>query len=264
MNVLDKKFVENKKENKGVLITYFPIGEVGFDAVEMAQMYHENGTDVLEIGFPIPDPHLDGKVVSDSMARILAAGFTKEDFFSEIRRIHESVPDIVLEVFTYAKLFDQLTVEDFVNRCEDAGVDAVLVADASKELRKELDEEVSDNLINLRFLRNDFSDEDLNDLRKNGKGYVLLQAAPGTTGARKELKTDLEEKLKTVKETFPHLNICPGFGISNEEHCSQIMSWGADGVIIGSLVANSVWKNGLEETGKLIKRLKASLVRPNR
>lgn len=66
-------------------------------------------------------------------------------------------------------------------------------------------------------------------------------------------------KVEGLKKHLPNTWICPGFSIPTENHCKSIMSMGKDGVIIGSLVVDTIYKHKLAETGKLLKRLKSSL-----
>ncbi|MDE7062372.1 MAG: tryptophan synthase subunit alpha, partial [Lachnospiraceae bacterium] len=73
MNRLDRHFRRQRELGKGVLITYFPIGEPKYDTLELAETYIENGSDLFEIGLPVPDPFADGKAVSDSMKRVREA-----------------------------------------------------------------------------------------------------------------------------------------------------------------------------------------------
>lgn len=260
MNNMDQRFATLRKEGKGALIAYFPLGEPRIDPLEMAKMYFDNGVDILEIGFPVADPFLDGRVVADSMARILGSGFEVEWFFEQINEIHNKIPGISLEIFGYAQLFDKVNRESFCRYCRQSKTDAVLIADADKQLQRSLDAELPQNIYNLRFMPYDFTEENILDAAANAEGYLLYQAVTGATGAREKLDKGLEEKVRCLKSKIYNVPICPGFGISTPKHCAEIMKMGADGVIIGSLVVDSIIKDGLGKTGQLLRTMKNSLI----
>lgn len=260
MNLLDKKFEYAKSRDEGVLIAYFPLGEPGFDPVEMAETYYQNGVDVLEIAYPVADPFVDGAVVAGSMHRILEAGFFTPDwYFEQLERIKAAVPDVSLEVFGYSQMFNSIKKDEFYGLCKKSGVDSILIADLDGQSRSKMDRDLPEDIYNLRFMPFHYSQNDLEDADKHAKGYIFLQATDGVTGARESLDERLGLKVEELKKRLPKTRICPGFGISTENHCKSIMSMGGDGVIIGSLVVDTVYKHKLAETGKLLKRLKDSL-----
>lgn len=260
MNNMDLRFATLKKEGKGALIAYFPLGEPGINSLEMAKTYFDNGVDILEIGFPVANPFSDGRVVTDSMARILGSGFEVEWFFEQINEINNKIPEISLEIFGYTQLFDKVSRENFCRYCQQSKTDAILITDADKQLQRNLDVELPQNIYNLRFMPYDYTKEDVLDAAANAKGFVFYQAVTGATGTREKLDKELEEKVKYLKSEINNIPICPGFGISTPKHCTDIMKMGAEGVIIGSLVVDSIIKDGLKKTGQLLRTLKNSLI----
>lgn len=259
MNLLDKRFKELKEKNEGALIAYFPLGEVGFNTIELARTYIENGVDILEIGFPVESPYLDGKIVSDSMQRILNSGFEVQRFFDEIKKIRREFKEQPLEVFAYTSVFEQIQAEDFFALCEDSGVDSVLFVGADNTEMRALSSAVPSSIYNLWFVPYNYSVDHINEVKDAAKGYIFLQATDGVTGARNELESGLKEKIQETKKILKEIPICPGFGVSNADHCKQIKEMGADGVIIGSSLLKFLVTNSLEETGEFIKKLKSGL-----
>ena len=169
------------------------------------------------------------------------------------------MPEVSLEVFGYSQLFQSVKKEDFYDLCKKSGVDSVLIADSDHRLRHEMDQELPKDIYNLRFMPFHYKENDLEDAERNAKGYIFLQATGGVTGTRESLDERLGFKVDELKRRLPECRICPGFGIYTEAHCKSIMAMGGDGVIIGSLVVDSIYKHKLQETGKLLKRLKTSL-----
>lgn len=259
MNCIDKKFEELKKKDERALIGYFPLGDVGLDCVTLAKTYIENGVDVLEIGYPVKNPYLDGSTVADSMHRILNNGFTTEGFFDQIKRIRAVYNDHPLIVMGYKQIFDDIAMKDFFQLCVDSKVDGVLIADASFPEWEEIDQVIPDSLYDLRFIPFQYTKEHMDIVATNVKGYIFLQAVDGATGMRENLDEKLEEKIQGLKNVNQSIPICPGFGISNAKHCKQVREINGDGLIIGSAFVNSVTNQSLEETGAFIRELKAAL-----
>lgn len=259
MNKLDNKFKKLRQENRGALIAYFPIGEPGIDALKMADVYVANGVDVLEIGLPVKNPYLDGKVIGESMERIRESGFTVEKAFEIIKEIYIKHNDIALEIMCYKQIFEEINIETFTELCNNSFIDAVLVADAAINDQEYIKTFLGEDIHCLSFLPFNTDKEYLSYLSENSKGFVFLQATDGATGARKTLTPGLINKIETAKTFIKSTPICVGFGISDEKQCASVKNMGADGVIIGSAVVSSMKLEGIDKCGELLRRCKQNL-----
>ena len=259
MNKLDNRFKALKKENKGALIVYFPMGEPGIDMLELADNYVNSGVDVLEIGLPVKDPYLDGKTISDSMERIIESGFKPERAFEVIKEIHKRHPDTALEIMCYKQIFDEIFIEKFADLCHSSFIDAVLVADADFTEQEYIKVFLGKDVHCLSFLPFQPEQKYLDYLTIYSKGFVFLQAINGGTGARAELDPELGDKIRTAKKLINNTPICAGFGISSAKHCSQVKAMGADGVIIGSEAVIKLKSLGIEKCAAFLKECKESL-----
>ena len=260
MNLIDLKFERLKTKGEGALIAYFPLGEIGFDTMDMAKTYIENGVDILEIGFPVRNPYFDGEVISNSMARILSKGFDVYWYFNEIRKIRNEFKTQPIEVFGYNQIFDQIEMKDFLVLCERSGVDSILIAGTDSGGMKKLDDSVPASIYNLKFVPYNYTEDHIEEAKATAKGYIFLQATDGVTGARDEVDSRLEEKINDLKQKFVNIPICPGFGISSSSHCKLIRKMKGDGVIVGSYLVSHLITHSLQDTGELIKKLKSSLI----
>lgn len=259
-NSLVEKFNTLKSRREGALITYFPMGDGGIDPVRLARLFIECGVDVLEVGYPVKNPYLDGKVIAESMGRALAAPGGARDFFENLSLVHEAFPDTPLEVFTYAEAISQLGMKEFTEQCCSHGADAILLAGSDALLQQAVDACVPPGLINIRFMPYRHSSEDVAAVREKAEGFVFLQATDGGTGMRGEIDPNIGKKLSRLKRDLPDVPICPGFGISVAEHCRTYRDMGADGVIVGSAVVNMLQSASLADTGAFLSRLKRQLV----
>jgi len=82
-----------------------------------------------------------------------------------------------------------------------------------------------------------------------------MVSVAGVTGARKTLSGDLKSKIKQIK-SFTKKPVVVGFGISTAKQVRQMISYGADGVVVGSALIKSIMqsKNG-QRLGNLKKLL---------
>jgi len=259
MNLIDVKFEKLKAQGEGALICYFPLGEIGFDTLDLARTYVENGVDILEIGFPVRNPYLDGNVIANSMARILKKGFDAYWYFTEVQKIRNEFRDQPIELFCYRQIFDQMEENDFVALCEESKIDAILIADADRMELTTLDDLLPAAIYNLRFVPYNYTGDHIRDAAVSARGYIFLQATEGATGARDEVDAGLEGKIHDLKRKIGNIPICPGFGISSPAHCRQIKRMKGDGVIVGSRLVSNLITHPLRETGELIRKLKFSL-----
>jgi tryptophan synthase alpha chain len=223
-NRLDPLLASGRK----LLIGYFPACDPLVPATTI-DVYSRCGVDVLEIGIQAANPLMDGEVVTSSMARSLGRG-ELEDAGEAIGRIRARRLDVATLVFAY--------YNEFSRRPPPAawdGIDGLLGLPAA--------EGVSDGAIRAsaggngvriaEFVPFAFGPSDLERAR-NAQAYVMLQAAPGRTGARDALDPGCAERIRRLRGEGVTAGIVLGFGISRPEHAAQAVAMGADGVVVGS------------------------------
>ena len=236
-NVFDTMMSKNEK----ILVSYFPSGDtIVEDTVLWAGKFYENGTTVLEMGFPYENPYLDGQVVVDSMARSMSRKDLKE-ILEDVKKIREAYPNAIIQGMTYVEVVLKYGYETFAKMMADADIDALLVANANFEQRAELDKALSVyDIDNLRFVPYHINEKIVEDLKKNASGYIYLQAVDGQTGSRAEITDQIEQNIKALRAAGITVPLIPGFGISTVEHIKKYLSMGSDGVIVGSAIIKNI------------------------
>jgi tryptophan synthase alpha chain len=256
---LQDMFRTLREDRSGAMITYFPIG-VGFDSVELADIFEDCGVDVLEIGLPTRNPYLDGATVANAMSQALEAGFTVEKCFDEIARIRAKYPRKPLEVFTYSEVVADLGVDRFLKLCKDSGVDSALIGGAPPAWLYDEATSFPENFDLLGLSPFDFGDEFAREMAAAPlSGYVFFQATPGVTGKRESVEPELANRISALREHLGDLPICAGFGISNAGHVRDMRAAGADGVIVGSLALEWLSTGTVAEFSDRMLALKAAL-----
>jgi tryptophan synthase alpha chain len=107
------------------LVASFPSWEA---SLEVGKGLVDGGAAYLEVQFPFSDPTADGPHIQVACDEALAAGFTQERGFAlvEALRAHTGVP---IAVMSYANPIFQNGVDRFVQRCRDAGANAIIAPD---------------------------------------------------------------------------------------------------------------------------------------
>ena len=248
MNRMEKIFGENIKNGRGSLVLYFPIGDpILGDDVAWAGKYFDNGCDVLEIGLPYENPIFDGPTVASSMDRALEV-VDLEEVFRRIKMIRDAYPDNILQIMTYYENIEKYGLEEFAKKAYECGADGVLAPNIPPEVMPELDKALEQyGLFNIRFAPYTMTEEALEDLKANAKGYIFQQAVNGATGAQKEIDPAVKDKIQFIKDQGVTTPVFAGFGVSGAEHIRQHLERGADGCIVGSATISHIQAGDGEE-----------------
>lgn len=84
-------------------------------------------------------------------------------------------------------------------------------------------------------------------IAKLSGGFIYLVSVIGTTGIRKKLAAGLKGKIRELK-SITKKPVCVGFGISSPKQAKEVLSYGANGVVIGSALVKELGtgkKNGI-------------------
>ena len=243
----------------GALTTYFPLGIKKYDPVELAKIYEDAGVDVIEIGIPVTNPHLDGKLVRETMEEALSVHTDLNWYLDQINRIHKTCKKLTLDAFSYKEVYKTIGMRSYVKMLNEAGADCMMVPDITEE--EKIDHYIThkDTFPLLEFLPFDAEDAYVEEQGKIPfRGFILQQATAGKTGMREKLEPNLEKVVQRAKKTFSQ-PVYVGFGISKPEHTEAIMRMGADGVVIGSRVVDYVVNHSEDELSKMLQEYKQTL-----
>ena len=212
----------------------------------------ENGADAIEFGIPFSDPIADGKAIQEASNRALAGGMTPKKAVAAIAKLRKAGVNVPIVAMTYYNIIYSAGTAQFLRSLSEAGADGLIVPDVPLEESEELRREC--NAAGLDFvslITPNCSDERLSRIAAGAGGFLYAVSVLGTTGARENVDSRALELVKRAKRFG--LPVCAGFGISKPEHAEEFALAGADGVIVGSEIANIYSKhiNGKEiETGK--------------
>ena len=234
--------IENAFQGQKAFIPFVTGGDPTLDITEqLLYAMEEAGADLIEIGIPFSDPIAEGVVIQEANERALKAGFTADKLFDMIRRARQrvTVPMVFLTylnpIYTYGK-------EKFMKRCEECGIDGIIVPDMPFEEKRELSDVCEKYGVDIISLIAPTSNERIRMIAGEAKGYIYCVSSLGVTGVRNEIKTDIAGMVKLVRETT-EVPCAVGFGISTPEQARKMAEL-SDGAIVGSAIVKIIAEHG--------------------
>ena len=239
MNRINQLFSNRKKD---ILSIYFCAGYPTLEGtVETIKTLEKNGVQMIEIGIPFSDPIAEGPVIQEANIRALSKGMTTDQVFEiviEVRK-HSNIP---LCLMTYLNPVFHYGYDEFFKKCQETGVDGIIIPDCPYEESKEVSDICYKYDVDLISMIAPTSKERTLEIAAQAKGFIYLVSSMGVTGMRSNIVTDIEgivESIKTVTDT----PVAVGFGINSP---AQVKHFGniADGVIVGSAIVNLIKEHG--------------------
>ena len=126
---MTNRITEKLQQDKKLLSIYFTAGYPELnDTVGIIEGLEKNGVDMIEIGLPFSDPLADGPTIQESSTAALKNGMTTEVLFDQLKDIRKTV-SIPLIIMGYFNPMLQYGVEAFCKRCEEIGIDGLIIPD---------------------------------------------------------------------------------------------------------------------------------------
>lgn len=238
-NKISKAFDNN---NKKAFIAFITAGDPDADTtvsciLEMARA----GADLIEVGIPFSDPTAEGVVIQEANIRSLSNGMTTDGAFEIVRRVRETC-DIPICFMTYANPVFHYGYDTFFAKCEELGVDGIIVPDMPYEEKAEMEGPANAHGVEVISMIAPTSESRIQMIAKQAKGFIYVVSSMGVTGVRSEIKTDISSIVKSIKEVTD-VPCAIGFGISKPEQAANMASI-ADGAIVGSAIVRIVAEHG--------------------
>ena len=256
MNKLEKNFAGLRKQKKKAFIVFITAGDpTEKRTIELARVLAESGADVIELGLPFSDPLADGPTIQKAGERALSGGMNTDRYFSLTARIGREL-DVPLVCLTYYNIILQYGLEKFAQSCRKNGVSGVIVPDLPVEEAGPFLSSCRKSKVNLIFLVSETTTGGrMEKILSKASGFVYAVAILGTTGARDRVSGKLRGLIRRVKSKT-RLPVAVGFGISRPEHAREVLSYGADAVIVGSAIVKKI-EGSLKEERKMLSRVRS-------
>lgn len=242
-------------KQQGAFVPFVTIGDPSPElSLQIMQTLVESGADALELGIPFSDPLADGPTIQGANIRALESKTTPSICFDLIAKIRAQHPDLPIGLLMYANLVFAGGIESFYQRCAEAGVDSVLIADVPTNESAEFVAAAEKHGVHPIFIAPPTaSNETLKSVSDLGGGYTYLLSRSGVTGAETKANMPVTALLERLN-TFDAPPALLGFGISQPEQVQEAIQAGAAGAISGSAVVKII-ESHLEQPEKMLSQL---------
>lgn len=233
MNRINKIFQE---KSKGLLSLYFCAGHPTIESTcDIIKTLEQKGIDFIEVGIPFSDPMADGPVIQDASTKALRNGMTLEKLFSQLKPLRKEGVKLPLILMGYMNPIYHMGYEPFFRRCEEVGVDGVIIPDLPFSDYMDEVKPIADkhDIRVIMLITPETSEERIRFIDENTDGFIYMVSSAATTGAQKEFdkaKQDYFERINKMNLKHPRMI---GFGISNRQTLASAQQ-NAAGAIIGS------------------------------
>lgn len=253
MNRIQQKLQEDKK----LLSIYCTAGypEVK-DTITIIQNLEKSGVDMIEIGMPFSDPLADGPTIQQSSTTALKNGMNTHLLFEQLHDIRKTV-SLPLILMGYFNPVLQYGVEAFCKKCQEVGIDGLILPDLPLEVYQEAYESCFKHydLLHSFLITPQTSEKRIRAIDKASDGFIYMVSSASTTGAKAEFgaaQTTYFNRVAAMHLNNPQI---VGFGISNAATFAQATQT-AKGAIMGSAFIKHITQHGVDSIGEFIQKIR--------
>jgi len=233
-------FNELKGRGEKAFIPFLMSGDPNLEMTKKLVLTAEkSGADIIELGMPYATPLADGPTIRKASQRSLIHNTNLLDIFELVKEIRKE-SNIPLILMGYYNTVFSFGIERFVLRCEEVGVDGVIIPDLPLGEDKEL-REYSNKLEVISLITTLTKEARIKEIAQSSSGFIYAVSRPGVTGAREELSLEIKEVVEQLK-SLTDTPVAVGFGISNSKQSAEVGEF-ADGVIVGSAIIKRIENN---------------------
>ena len=237
---ISKVFKNLRLNKRSAFIPYITAGDPN---IELSQMILESlplgGADIIEIGMPFSDPMADGPSIQESSLRSLNNGHDMNKTFEMIERFRIKDKQTPIVLMGYFNPILQFGVKSFINRCQEVGVDGLIVVDLPIEHSDEICIPAQKSGIDfINFITPTTNKERLKQILNVSSGFLYFVSIAGITGTKAPDNKIIEELIKNVKQDTD-LPIGVGFGIKSSSQVEEISIF-SDAIVVGSAIVNEI------------------------
>ncbi|MEX2513674.1 MAG: tryptophan synthase subunit alpha [Cyclobacteriaceae bacterium] len=236
MNRIDHLF-HTKKEN--ILSIYFTAGFPKLeDTLDIMEAIESAGADIIEIGVPYSDPIADGPTIQESNMVALKQGMSLKKLFEQLKGMRKKV-SIPVILMGYLNPIVQYGMEAFCEKCQEVGVDGVILPDLPMQQYLKEYKEIFDrhDLRNTFLISPQTSPERIREIDQHSDGFIYMVSSASITGAKREVTPDQIAYFQRVRDMGLNNPRLIGFGISDKSSFQTAAKY-SNGAIIGSAFIN--------------------------
>lgn len=233
-NRIEQSMQACKERQEKAFITYITAGLPDIAATkEIIKAQAKGGCDVIEVGVPFSDPIADGPVIQNASYRAICGGVNLKKIFVMMEELRSGGVEVPIVFMMYYNTILHYGVEAFAKKCNEAGVDGLIIPDLPLEEQEELSRYLSqsDQTILIQLV-SPVSEKRIGKILDGARGFVYCVSSMGVTGQNATFHKEVKTYLKKVKDAT-ELPVMMGFGIRTAEDVEPVKDL-IDGAIVGS------------------------------
>ena len=250
MSNIQAAFQKSREKGQKAFIPFVTAGDPTLEATErFVYALEKAGSTIIEIGIPFSDPIADGPVIQRANIRAIENGVSISKVFDMVAKIRKTT-DIPLIFLLYANTIYYYGIQNFFKKCQETGVDGIIVPDIPYEEKEEFNIFAKPCGVHVISLVAPTSKERIKAIAKEASGFLYCVSSMGVTGVRDAIQTDLRSMFEYIDESCS-IPTALGFGISNSQQARELKEY-ADGVIVGSAIVKIIEEYKEEADEKLV------------
>ncbi len=235
-----------KEKNEKAFITYITAGLPNLETTrEIIKAQERAGVDVIEMGIPFSDPIADGPVIQQASYDAIQNGATLKKIFVTLEEMRAEGVEVPIIFMMYYNTVLHYGVEAFVKKCQETGVDGLIIPDLPLEEQDEIKQVLgNDDRTILIQLVSPVSKDRVVDILKDARGFVYCVSSMGVTGQAGAFHKEVVNYLSDVKKVSK-IPVMMGFGIRTAADLAPMKDI-IDGAIVGSHFINLMRENDFQ------------------
>jgi tryptophan synthase alpha chain len=265
INRIDLAFKKGQLEKRPLLITYSVCGDPNKKkSLEILKSISEHA-DLVEWGFAFNSPTADGPDIQNSTYRAIKNGINLKRTFELVKNYKRYKNSKPLILMGYYQIIFHYGEKKFVKKCQEVGVDGLIVVDLPWPDNKNFARLCKKNSICfVQLIAPTTTKKRMKMIIKDSHQLLYQISMISTTGNK--LKVSANEIIrnnKIIKRINPKKNIVVGFGITKST-ISSLKE--CDGLVIGSAVCKAIStslkrrQNPIIKLNKMVKGLKSKII----
>ena len=233
MNKINQLF-DNRKDKK-LLSLYFCAGSPTLEGTaDVILAMQRKGIAMIEVGIPFSDPLADGHVIQSAATKALKNGMTLNTLFTQLETIKDQV-EIPLVLMGYLNPILHFGIEQFCQRCVEAGVSGAIIPDLPFGDYLNLVKPIADryDLRIIMLITPETSEERIRFIDDHTDGFIYMVSSAAITGTQKSFDNAKQAYFRKINAMNLRNPRMIGFGISNAQTLKAAQD-NAAGAIIGS------------------------------
>jgi tryptophan synthase alpha chain len=224
-----------QQKNRQILNVYFTAGYPQLnDTRTVLAALQDAGADLVEIGMPYSDPVADGETIQFSNQQALDNGMSTKLLFEQLAGMRQNITLPIL-LMGYVNPVIQFGVEAFCQKCQEVGVDGLILPDIPADVYEMEFKPIFDRygLINIFLITPQTTEARIRHIDSISEGFIYMVSSASVTGAKTGISDAQESyfaRIEAMNLKNPRLI---GFGISSNETFVKACK-NASGAIIGS------------------------------